>query len=71
MYQFHYDYLLKTFRNVKLLFTDTDSLVYEIKKLRVVMFMISVLRISTYLISVDIVKTLFIMIFQIKKCLEK
>ena len=29
MYQFHYDYVLKTF-NAKLLFTDTDSLVYEI-----------------------------------------
>ena len=31
MYQFHYDYVLKTFNSVKLLFTDTDSLVYEIK----------------------------------------
>ena len=31
MYQFHYDYVLKTFDNVKLLFMDTDSLVYEIK----------------------------------------
>ena len=31
MYKFHYDYVLKTFNNVKLLFTDTDSLVYEIK----------------------------------------
>ena len=31
MYQFHYDYVLKNFDNVKLLFTDTDSLVYEIK----------------------------------------
>ena len=31
MNQFHYDYVLKTFNNVKLLFTDTDSLVYEIK----------------------------------------
>ena len=30
MYQFHYDYVLKNF-NVKLLYTDTDSLVYEIK----------------------------------------
>ena len=29
MYQFHYDYVLKTF--VKLLFTDTDTLVYEIR----------------------------------------
>ena len=31
MYQFHYDYVLKTFDDVKLLFTDTDSLVYEIR----------------------------------------
>ena len=31
MYQFHYDYVLKTFNDAKLLFTDTDSLVYEIK----------------------------------------
>ena len=30
MYQFHYDYVLKTFKSVKLLFTDADSLVYEI-----------------------------------------
>ena len=30
MYQFHYDYVLKTF-NAKLLFADTDSLVDEIK----------------------------------------
>ena len=31
MYQFHYGYVLKTFDNVKLLFTDSDSLVCEIK----------------------------------------
>ena len=31
MYQFHYDYVLKTFNSGKLFFTDTDSLVYEIK----------------------------------------
>ena len=31
MYQFHYDYVLKTFNGVKLSFTDTDSLAYEIK----------------------------------------
>ena len=30
MYKFHYDYVLKTFNDAKLLFTDTDSLVYEI-----------------------------------------
>ena len=32
MYKFHYDYVLKAF-DVKLLFKDTDSLVYEIKRL--------------------------------------
>ena len=31
MYQFRYDYVLKTFDDVKLLFTDADNLVYEIK----------------------------------------
>ena len=31
MYKFHYDYVLNTFNSDKLLFTDTDSLVYEIK----------------------------------------
>ena len=31
MYQFHYDYVFKTFNGVKFFFTDTDSLVYEIK----------------------------------------
>ena len=30
MYKFHYDYVLKTF-NARLLFADTDSLIYEIK----------------------------------------
>src|SRR6267154_2493228 len=31
MYQFHYDHILKTYRNkAKLLFTDTDSLCYEL-----------------------------------------
>ena len=31
MYQFYYGYVLKTFNDVRLLFTDTESLVYEIK----------------------------------------
>ena len=30
MYKFHYDYVLNTFNGAKLLFTDTDKLVYEI-----------------------------------------
>ena len=30
MYKFHYGYILNTF-NARLLFADTDSLVYEIK----------------------------------------
>ena len=30
MYAFHYDFMDKTFNNFKLLFTDTDSLCYEI-----------------------------------------
>ena len=29
MYKFHYDYVLNTFNSAKLLFIDTDSLVYE------------------------------------------
>ena len=31
MYQFHYGWALKSFKDIKLLFTDTDSLVYEIR----------------------------------------
>ena len=30
MYKFRYDYVLKTFNSAKLLFTETESLVYEI-----------------------------------------
>ena len=31
MYQFHYDYIIPTYKtNAKLLFTDTDSLCYEL-----------------------------------------
>ena len=63
MYQSHYDYVLKTFDNVKLLFTDTDSLVYEIK---MEMFMNSVLKIKNCLILVDILKIPFILMILIK-----
>ena len=31
MYSFHYDFVKKIFNNFKLLFTDTDSLCYEIR----------------------------------------
>ena len=31
MYKFHYDFVLEKFKNAKLFFTGTDSLVYEIK----------------------------------------
>ena len=31
MYQFHYDYVLMTFNDAKLLFADTDNLVYKIR----------------------------------------
>ena len=31
MYDFHYNYMLKNYKNIKLIFTDTDSLFYDIK----------------------------------------
>ena len=68
MYQFHYDYVLKTFNDAKLLFTGTDSLVM---KLKMVISMISVLKISIYLITVDIQKILFIIVMLIIKMLGK
>ena len=64
MYQYHYDYVLKTFDDIKLLFTDTDSLVDEIKN---VMFMNSVLKIKNCLILVDMIKIVFILMIVIKK----
>ena len=56
MYQFHYDYVLKTFNDVKLLFTDTDSLVYEIRDVSVYVY---------------IQKIQCIIMIQIKKCWVK
>ena len=63
MYQFHYDYVLKTSQIVKLL-TDPDSLVYEIKN---GIAYNQCFKVNTYFISVDIQKILFIMIVQTKK----
>ena len=63
MYKFHYDYVLKTFDNVKLLFTDTESLIYEIKGGNVYE---QCIKDKHFLIVVDIVKILFIMMIQIK-----
>ena len=58
MHKFHYDYVMTKY-NAKLLFTDTNSLVYEISS-------DSVYEIC--LILVNIQKILIIMIFQTKKC---
>ena len=63
MYHFHYDYVIKTFDNVKLLFTDTDSLVYEIKNGNVYNQCFK----DNYLISVDMIKIVFIMMIVIRK----
>ena len=58
MHKFHYDYVMTKY-NAKLLFTDTNSLVYEISSDSVY---------EIYLILVNIQKILIIMIFQTKKC---
>ena len=62
-YLFHYDYVLKTF-NSRLLFTNTDSLVYE---LEVVMFMNSILKITICLILVNMIKIVFIIVVVVRK----
>ena len=64
MYKFHYGYVSKTF-DAKLLFTDTDRLVYEIKDKNVYR---KCFKTDICLISVDIQKILTIMIVQTKKC---
>ena len=59
MYKFHCDFVCKTF-DTNLLFTDTDSLVYEIRSDSVYEYSL-----------VDIQKILCIMIFQTKNCWVK
>ena len=68
VYQFHYDYVLKTFNDAKLLFTDTDSLVYEIKDGNIYE---QCFKIKNCLILVDIVKIQCIMMIVIKKWWER
>ena len=68
MYQFHYDYVLKIF-NARMLFTNTDSLVYEIKGSNVYEQCFKCRELFDFL--VDIQKILCIMIVQIKKCWER
>ena len=67
MYQFRYKYILKTF-NANLLFTDTNSLVYEIKDNNIYD---QCFKDKHLFDLVDIQKILFITMFQTKKCLEK
>ena len=64
MYKFHYDYVINTF-NARLLFIDTDSLVYDIKDKNVYEKCFKdkdLFDFSGYQ------KCLCIMIFQTKKC---
>ena len=63
MYKFHYDYVLKTC-NARLLFTDTDSLVYEVKDESVYE---QCFKDKKLFDLVDIQRILCIMIFQTKK----
>ena len=68
MYQFHYGYVLKTFDDVKLLFTDTGSLVYGIKGGNVYE---QCFKDKHLFDLVDIQKILFIIVVLIKKVLGK
>ena len=61
MYKFHYDYSSNNF-DAKLLFTDTDSLVYEINDDSDSVYK-NVLKANIYLILMDTQKNLTIMIF--------
>ena len=65
MYQFHYDYVLKTFNNANLLFTDTDSLVYKIRGGN--LYKHCFLKIENCLTLVDIQKVVFILMIVIRK----
>ena len=68
MHQFHHNYVLKKIDNVKLLFTDTDSLVYEIKDGNVYDQCFKDKHLFDFRGYSEI---LFIMMIQIKKCWVK
>ena len=68
MYDWHYNYFVKRF-NCSLLFTDTDSLVYEIKRNDSVYD--EVFKDKECLILVGMIEGLCIMIVLIKKLLAK
>ena len=68
MYKFHYDYVLKTF-DPRLLFTDTDSLVYEIKGDNVYEQCFKDRELKRILVDIQTIQC--IMIAQTKKCWGK
>ena len=67
MYDFHYNYIKKKYINkAKLLFTDTDSLTYEIEIEKMHMKIIGVIKINSIII-VNIQKTPRILILKSNK----